>query len=112
VPAALTVAFVGTNAYDVLFSGVQRAALSFPSEIVLLIPVTTIALAVGSAVAAGRDSRIVVGGVVGIILLGVLLAGNPNPVSLMVLAGFLTIGSAPWFAVGYKLTTGVDRSSQ
>jgi len=106
-PAALSVAFAGTNAYDVLFSGVRRAVLNFPSRIVLLVPVTTIALAVGSAVAAGRDSRTVVGGVVGMALLGVAVANTLHPISLLVLAGYLAIGGAPWFAIGYELTTDI-----
>jgi hypothetical protein len=103
-PAALAVTVTGTNAYDVLFSAVPWAVLRHPSELVLLIPVTSIAVVVGSAVAAGPDWRIVAIGLGAMALIGIAIAGALAPVVLLVLAGVLTVGGAPWFAVGYLLT--------
>lgn len=105
IPAAVTVAFYATNAYDVLFSGVQHGFLSIPLEVVLLVPVTAIALPIGSAFAAGRDARVIAGGVVAMAGLGFAIGRSLHPTVLLVVGGILAVGGAPWFVLGYRLTS-------
>lgn len=104
VTAVVTGAFLATNAYDVVFSGVDGPVFGIAGlGIVKLIPVTTLFLAVGSEVARnGPRSSTAVGGTVGIAFLGILV---PNPRAFQVVLGLITVvGGLPWLGLGYVLT--------
>lgn len=104
VTAVVTAAFLATNAYDVLYSGVEGPVLGIAGlGIIELIPVTTLFLGVGSEVARnGPTSTTAIGGTVGIVLLGIII---PNPEAVQVILGLVAvIGGLPWFGLGYRLT--------
>lgn len=111
VPAAVAVAFLGTNAFDVLRSGVDGTVFRLTGLGILdLIPVTALFLAVGAEVARnGRDSRLARWGAVGILLVVVAVFGNLSfafgaIVVLPILVIYTAIGGAPWFWLGYRLS--------
>lgn len=101
-------AFLATNAYDVLLSGVEGPVLGVAKLGILeLIPVTTLFLAIGSEVVRnGMESRIAIGGTVGIVLLPLLINA---PASQIVVVLFVIVFGLPWFGLGYRLTAVTDR---
>lgn len=111
VPAAVAVAFVATNAYDVLFSGVDGTVFRLTGLGILdLIPVTALFVAIGAEVARnGRDSRLARWGTVGIILVAVAVFGNLSitlgaVVTVPILALYAVVGGLPWFWLGRRLS--------
>lgn len=103
VTAAVSIAFLATNAYDVLFSGVEGPVLGVAKLGILeLIPVTTLFLAIGSEVVRnGIESRAAIGGTVGIVLLTLLI--NAPAFQIVVVLMVIVFG-LPWFGLGYRLT--------
>lgn len=103
VTAAVSIAFLATNAYDVLFSGVEGPILGIAKLGILeLIPVTTLFLAIGSEVVRnGRQSRAAIGGTVGIVLLTLLINA---PAFQIVVVLIVIVFGLPWFGLGYRLT--------
>lgn len=108
VTAAVSIAFLATNAYDVLFSGVEGPVLGVAKLGILeLIPVTTLFLAIGSEVVRnGMESRTATGGTVGIVLLTLLINVPSFPIVVIL---FVIVFGLPWFGLGYRLTAVTDR---
>lgn len=110
IPAAVTGSFLATAWYDVTFSGVSGSVLSITGglpglDLIEIIPITSLFLAVGSEIALqGRRSRIALGSALGILLLVFARFGSLHPVAVIALTVYTAIGSAPWLALGHRLT--------
>lgn len=105
VPVLVTLGIVGTQAYDVLYSGIG-GSLPLPNTLVSFVPVAASFVGVGSvARLRGERSLLPVAGF-GVLLLGsgAIITGAP-PVVPLVLGVVLTVGGAPWAALGYWLTS-------
>lgn len=124
-PVGAVLGLVGTQLYDVWYVGIT-GALPLPNSLSALIPVAVLFLTVGSLVR--RSGRAVLYAVAGVSAVGVAVyagyihfvtpppLGNTSPIVAAIrfalfLGLIFTVGTAPWYGLGYLLTKPDHRST-